>query len=202
VDIVAEHAQEPYQTPESHDDLVIYASKGKVLTWTLLAFTFTVIAVLAAVFRPSTLRNDPCGNGLMLILTLVLFGGGTVRGLLRLFSSAPLLVVNHEGIWVNSRLVGAGTVAWSDIEALTTYRTPVQAILEIVLSNPRPILARQTALQRVLCLMLQHKLMTSGILVVSDSMLPISIAELLARIRAHYLHEIARHGIQVREGAR
>lgn len=190
---------------EGGDDLVVYASKGRAVGWALLVVALLLLVVISALVGPT----DPEGSLVIRVLAclaVTLFFVLLVGVLLVIVSSAPQLMVNREGIWVNSPLVfGTGIVPWSDITGILAIRYrmfPVtQTSLLILLRDKRALRARQNAAQRLLWLLLLNPLMWPQAVVVNDTVLIMSIGELVGRMRIRYGQELARHGIQVQEEA-
>lgn len=126
-------------------DIRVYASKIKALGWTIPGLGLSVLLVYLGLFLPPGTQDsfiqDPVNRGLIVVVGIPLFGAATVRGLIRVYSAAPVLVVNHEGIRVNSRLMGVGTIPWSEIGALVEHHTPVQMVLTIKLIDSASLYA-------------------------------------------------------------
>lgn len=179
------------------DDLTIYFDKSKVLIWVSLGIILTMGGVVATLV-PSSGNPD---TGLQIIgpLYILLMGSVTVGQISRLFSSSPRLVINHQGIRINSKLLGVGIIEWQEITGLLAYRAPWQTRLAIVLADPRAILSRQPWPQRLVYLLLKGNLMSSDAIVTSDGSLPISMNELLVQIRDRYHHELLHYHIVIRD---
>ena len=205
--VVAEHVKGSRETAESDDhshDLAVYASKGKTFLVMLLGLAATAFCVWAPTLPGPADRgrfyDTPAIGVFVQVAGGAFFGSGTIRALMVLFSPHPMLIVNHQGIFLHSQILGVGTVRWSEIEALVVYRTLAQGMLKIVPRDPRTIRARQHAgLAGRIRLLAQRLLIMSSDVVEGDGMLAMPIPALVHEIRRHFHHELARHQIQVRE---
>ncbi len=185
------------------DALVVYASKGKTFLTALFCFAFA----LTAVVLPGVWGPDPGGPyENPTLIRLVQIGGGAAGGLVAirmltiLFSTAPRLVVSHEGIWVNSLLFGSAIIPWAQIGVLLVvgHRLPPVANLLIVLRDRQMLRDRQNRLQALLWrLGGQAVVWPQSVVTAGDVLLPMSIAELVGRIRVRFQHELVLHRIQV-----
>lgn len=201
-----DQTQEPHVIPKSADhsrDLVVYASKQKARIWSFVGVALTIIVVVGALLPPTTVSAFGYAPALrisVLVLGLALFGSVTVRMLLLLFVSTPVLIVTDEGIWVNSFIFGTSILLWSEIESLLVdrYRKPERATLEIILIDRHSISARQNALQRLVYLLLGYPLVWPRAVVVNDFMLQISASVLLNEIQNRYQKKLTQYGIQMK----
>jgi len=183
--------------PEDTALLAVYVRIDKAFAWTMLGLFLTVTSVLVLGVWPGTnITNDTFGF-VVLIVAVLLFGAATTQGVIRLLSRGPVLVVNRTGIVLTSTILGQIVLPWSEIEALRVYRSPVQAIMNIVLFDTRPLLARHTPAQSLLLLIVQSRLRNSGTLIVGDSMLGVPMPRLLQLIQERFAHELKENHIQV-----
>lgn len=182
--------------PHSPDALTVHVSKTKALAYTTLGVLFTVGSLLAVII-PAKLESALPGGSYFMVLGVALFGVVAARGVMELVSSRPMLTVNHEGVSVDPVMMGDYVVPWSQIRAFEVRRTFVQSILYIILEDPGPLIEHQTPLQRGLCRIVHPTLRKSGMLVVADAMLPVSVAEVVSCIRTRFGDEIARHRILI-----
>jgi hypothetical protein len=136
--------------------MVVHASKLKALRGAAAVFAF--IALQVDVLRRPQAANDLALRILFVGSFFTIFGPFLVNFLLLLFSSAPLLVHDQQGIERRGWLAGTGVIAWSEIEGLTIVTTSLTAHLVDTVGNPQPIVARQTRLQRLF-----HRYLTGAI---------------------------------------
>jgi hypothetical protein len=138
-------------------------------------------------------------RALVFIGSLVLFGGGALLALSRVFTTTPALVVTHEGIQIRGPLIGRGTIKWSEIRAVLIRRAPTGGTLRIVLVDQRSLRRRQNAAQALVRGLLVSSLVMTSDSVVGDSMLATSIVDFGHQVRGRYHKRLARHGILVSE---
>ena len=204
---MVEHSREPHASADGRDyrdALVVYASKGKTVMAALVGFALIVaMMVIPGVLGPQD-RGSFYGNPILDVLAQV--GGSVLGGILSirmltiLFSAAPRIVVRHEGIWVNSLVFGSAIIPWAEIEGLLVvgHSFPRMATFMIVLRNRQALQGRQNRLQALLWWLGGFALVWPQAVTAPDSLLPMSAAELLGRIRVCFQHELVCHGIQVR----
>jgi hypothetical protein len=183
--------------PGDTAQLAVYARKDKTFAWTTLGLFFTVTTGLVLATWPATSIADAIVRFVVLTPGVLLFGAATMQGVIRLVSRGPVLVVNRTGIVLTSTILGPIALPWSEIEALRVYRSAVQAIMDIVLFDTRPLLARHTPVQSLLLLVVQSRLRSSGTLVVGDSMLGVPMPRLLQLIQERFAHELKENHILV-----
>ena len=97
------------------DDLVIYVSRGKVMRMTLVGVALKLVVGTGALLGPSEMsgyRGSPVVRLLVLLFGLPAHVVVTVRTFLLLFSSAPRLVVSHEGICRSAAYKRKGACIW------------------------------------------------------------------------------------------
>jgi hypothetical protein len=195
---VTQH-QEHATSSESSDEIEVAANKRTAMLLALLLALITVMLTLLGLFAPQELR------GLWSVLCLVLASLSllvVIRLALVAFSSTPLLLVNHAGVWIHSPLLfGTGTIPWSDIASMMsgTVRFLVypRTYLWIEFRDKRTLHLRQNAVQRALWLLSGYALLWPRTIFVMDDLLSMTIAELLGRIHVRYRSELAQHDILV-----
>lgn len=204
-----EHSKGLHAPTDGRDDrdaLVVYASKGKTFLWMLFTFALAVMVVVVWVLGPTDPgsphglydTSDPTLFVLMGILGEVLVDILIIRLLTLIFSTAPQVVVSHEGIWVNS-LVFRSIIPWAEIGALLVVGKglPRVATLYIVLRDRQTLRDRQNRLQGLLWWLNGYALVSPQSIPVPDIVLQMSSAELVGRIQARFQHELVLHDIQV-----
>ena len=189
-------------TESGQHNLMVYASKRKILMWMLAMIGLSAVLVFGAVSplaTPSTTGAPTSFRIVDLVVGLVVVGGIVVRLLSPLFSSDPLLVVTHEGIVVRSWLFGFGLIPWPQIATLrtATVRLPKYTMLRLALRDWRVIRAHQNTLQAMLYWLSGWALLWPRTVVVSDSVLAVPIPVLLHQIRSRYQAELMQHSIHV-----
>ncbi len=105
-----------------------------------------VIFVLAGVFFGFQ-GTDPGVPGWMIFVAtwigVPFFGLCAFYGIFRILDSAPLVVINDEGIFDNASALGAGLILWDEIEGSGVYEISNQKMLEIVVKDPQAVISRQ-----------------------------------------------------------
>jgi len=180
------------------DELIVRASKRKAMGWLALGLALIVPSWVPLLISPAA--DDPARRLAAAAGLLVTTSVWLLATLPRLVSSAPLLVVSHEGIHTRSRL---GLIAWPQITGLTLRRSEVGplhlTVLEVEVADPRPLLARRTRLQRLYWVGSGGRLKVWGALVLASGFLAaVPLADLLAEIQARFPGELRRHEIGIR----
>jgi hypothetical protein len=183
------HARDAHSVP---GDVVVYASKPRVLLLTLFSF---MVLVVAALFTFGPLRGGAVSvtDLIVFMLALLAFGGGTVRGIRILISSRPRLVVSHDGIAVAPTSVRSGLIPWAGIKELRTMRSGFQGLLEIAVNDEATVLGLHSQLGRLARL----GFTLVGVVTIGDAQLAVSVTDIVAELRTHFSAELAHHGIAV-----
>jgi hypothetical protein len=101
----------------------------------------------------------------------------------RLLKPAPSVIINQEGIFDNASAFGAGMIRWEEIKSMFTYKYMGQPFIGIIPVNIETILARQSIIKRFLFRM--NKGMTQAPFAIPESVLPMSVEELLTKIQSY-----------------
>lgn len=115
----------------------------------------------------------------------IFFGFCGIVGIVRLFSSKPGLVMDHEGVHI-MYLRRNQTVLWQDISAFAEYRVQKQKQILVMLSDPQSYINRYTGLAKW-WIKTNYRLAGSPISL-SSSLLKISHDDLIAQLTAHLVH--------------
>lgn len=102
------------------NDIVIYPSKGKMV---LLAFVLLAAAVMSGsmvVFRQE--MEVPVWVAGVGVIGVLIFLGAFFWSLYRLFSHAPSVIVNRDGITDNAAATSVGLIRWEEISQITVFR--------------------------------------------------------------------------------
>ncbi len=183
--------------------LVVYASKGKTMVWSLVFFSLAVaVVVIPEVLGPPEVRSFYDTPTMVVIAQIgggVLCVGVFIRALTILFSATPRMVVRHEGIGVNSWVFGSGIIPWAEMSGLLVAgrRWPPLGMLHIALRDRQTLRDRQNRLQRLLWWLGGYPLIWPPSIPVSDVYLQMSAEELVARIRIRFQPELVQHGIRI-----
>ena len=190
--------------------IVIYPDRGKLLrangTTLLLG---GMLALLASV--PWRRTNIVARIFAMLSRALLLvWGWFCIPALLWLLYPKPIVTVNDDGISYRPPRMGpfatGGSLAWEEIQALyigelmmhrRSGRNSIQRFLCILPKNIDAFLQRYTIMNKTILTIMMMQI--SSPFLVPESMLPLPIDELLARIRTKYADAIHEHGIELRE---
>ena len=167
------------------DDIVIYASKLKLLgmATVCLAFEgFFIHFLNYGLFEGRAPFKE--------YIPAILYAGGPVMGLLfiylsyRLLRPKPAVVINREGIFDNASLLGAGLIRWEEIKSVFTYEVMNHSVLGIIPVDLETIVARQSGIKRFFFRM-GKGLDSRAPFVIPGSILPMSAEELLTKIHAY-----------------
>lgn len=183
-----------------NDSLLIYRDKDKVFGGMIMCIVLTACGVLATVIPDH--NSSGAGVGIVGPLYAAIMGATTIVSVQRLISSAPALVINHTGIFINAAPFSIGPIEWSEIAELRALHVGFQHRLIIEVTEPRAIFERQSALRRVIYALIKGNPVRSGRIVTADGLLPISVYELLAEIREHFQHELSHNQIVILEPPR
>jgi hypothetical protein len=195
---------------KEHQPIVIYPDRGKhlrangttyLLGGGLALLAFTPWHRATAVTRMIVMLS----RGLLLV-----WGWFCIPALARLLFPKPVVTVNDEGIsyhppWIGPFAFG-GSLAWEEIKALYAGelamrrwngRTSIQRFLCILPRDVDAFLRPYTVMNKTVLTMLMMQV--SSPFVLPEAMLPLSIDELLARVRTQYADTIYTHGIELRK---
>lgn len=141
---------------------------------------------------------------------LLVWGWFCIPTLLWLLYSKPLVTVNDDGISYRPPRMGpfatGGSLAWEEIQALyigeltmhrRSRRKSIQRFLCILPKEVDSFLQPYTIMNKTILTLLMMQV--GSPFIVPESMLPLSIDELLARIRTKYADAIHEYEIKLRE---
>lgn len=190
------HSKTARSSAPFQDVIAVYIGKLKALAFSAIGLTLTGVSILAILFPEKYETALPCGRSFMWI-GVVLFGFITVRFLMFLMPSAPILTFTHEGIRVDPAVVGNFYIPWSQIHALRCVKVQGQGVLFVVLNDLTPLIEHQTRLQRGICLIFYWRLRSKRMITISDWVLSESLAEIWARVCTTFGNELARNHISI-----
>lgn len=104
--------------------------------------------------------------------------------IVRLFSKKPALSIGREGILDNASLASVGMLKWEEIDHIHLSATGPESFLTIVPKEPESILSRQGPVKRLL--VRANEVLADGCVNIPESLLPISLEEVLEQIRQSY----------------
>jgi hypothetical protein len=179
------------------DSIALFASRGKTVVVGLTLLVGLVVGIPAAlsetllVLRVTFLCLDFAGFG---FLTVIVF--------IRFISRGPLVLITHEGVWLDPHLeaktIGTHVLAWSEIRAVIAIPAMVTVRLGIQLADPQLLAWRQNPFQRVLCMLLQPGLSRRGVVIAaSQGMLRDSVPLVLEQVRIRFRAEIMHYGVSI-----
>ena len=188
--------EKPPRKGESQN-MVIYPSKGRVL-WRSAFSLLYILAGIGFIYLDSLLRVP--------ILVNILFGiffvfPGLLNLLylfpivLRAFASSPILVINDEGIQATISYWSM-MVKWEEISTIDLRKVGTGAQFEVTLSpeGRHSFLSRQSALSSSRRSRRQH----SRVIIISQSVLPLSGKHLIEQIQQRYQMSIDHYHIRIR----
>ncbi len=84
------------------------------------------------------------------ILGLTFFGIATVYVFVRFFDKRPALIIDNRGITDYSSLISAGFIPWENVANFGITRVYKQAIVTIMLRDPKAFLATQKPIKKAI----------------------------------------------------
>ena len=178
--------------------MVIYPGKGKVL-W---LSTFSLLFILAgeSFIYPSPLFRVPTLLNILFGITFfVLPGLGNLVYLfpiiLQAFASSPILVINDEGIQATISYWST-MVKWEEIDTIDLRKVGTSALFEVTLSpvGRQSFLSRQSALSSSR----RSRRPRSRVIIIPQSVLPLSVKHLIEKIQQRYQMSIDHYQIRIR----
>jgi len=164
------------------NEVAIYPKKAKLLAIAMGALLFVILGFYFAQNRVAL--------GLSLWKFIIIsyvgipfFGLCLVYAIYRLLIPKPAVVISDEGIFDNASALGAGMLKWEEIADVFAYDFRGQRILGIIPVNEEVVLGRQSRLKRVMAKM--NKGIAPAPFNIPQSILPISVDELLSRVEEH-----------------
>jgi hypothetical protein len=190
--------------------IVIYPDRRKLLRangTTLLLGGMLAILAFVPWRRTSIVARIFALLSRMLLLA---WGWFCIPSLLWLLHPKPVVIVNDDGISYHPPRMGpfatGGSLAWEEIQALyisnltmdrKSGRTSIQRFLCVLPKDADAFLERDTIMNKIILALLMMQV--GSPFVVPESMLPLPIDVLLARIRTNYADAIHEHEIELRE---
>jgi hypothetical protein len=154
------------------------ASVGKLVAIAAGSVAF-VLAGAWMIRRP----DDPTAV-LFGAAAILFFGASGIFAIVRIVRPTPAVVINDKGIFDNASAVGAGFIAWDEIEDIREYRFKNQVFLGIFPKQLDAILARQSAWKR---LAIRANLALGGAPInIPQVALPMRVADLMREIRVRF----------------
>ena len=185
-------------------DIVLYPSKGKLLLGSAFRLALVIIGIgiiyIGIIYIGYHQRTISLGIFAMAFGILasgiftVAFGClGLIYALYRLFASAPVLVINNEGI--KSSLMGVTQmVKWEEIDAIYPRRIGTDTWFEVTLSAKGALRSR-----------LSDTVHPGGftrpgsrVIIIPQSLLPFSVKQLIEEIQKRYRMYIEKYNIIIR----
>ena len=190
--------EKPPRKGESQN-MVIYPSKGKVLWGSVLSFLFTLVGIGIILSSLTAIPSLIFLSIMVGIPTLVFLGLGPLLYffpiVLQAFASAPILVINDEGIRATIGSVST-LVKWEEISTIDLRKVGSGALFEVILS-PEGIpsfLSRQRTSSRSRRSRRPH----SRVIIVSQTVLPLSVKQLIETIQQRYQLTLEHYQIRFR----
>ena len=194
---------------QEHQPIVIYPDRGKFLRANGATFLLGGGLILLA-FTPWHRATAVTRMLVMLSrVLLLLWGWFSIPALTWLLFPKPVVIVNDESILYHFPRIGpfafSGSLAWEEIKALylgeltlrrISGRTSTQRFLCILPRDVDAFLRPYAIMNKTVLTMLMTQVGSPFVL--PKAMLPLSIDELLARVRTQYADTIHTHGIELR----
>lgn len=178
-------------------NMVIYPSKGKVL-W-MSAFSLLCILAGIGIIHLYTLFRVPILLNILFGIFFILPGLWNLLFLfpiiLQAFTSSPILVINDEGIQANISYRST-MVKWEEISTIDLRKVGTGALFEVTLSpeGSQSFLSRQSTLSRSS----RSRRQSSRVIVIPQSVLPLSGKQLIEKIQQRYQASIDHYHIRIR----
>ena len=190
--------------------IVIYPNRGKFLranSTTLILGGMLALMTLVPWHRANVMAKM---LAMLSRALLLVWGWFCIPTLLWLLYPKPVVIVNDDGISYYPPRVGpfatGGSLAWEEIQALyirdltmgrRSGRTSIQRFLCILPKDVDAFPQRYTIMNKTILALLMMQV--GSPFIVPESMLPLSIDELLSRICTKYADVIHEYGIELRE---
>jgi hypothetical protein len=170
-------------------DIVIYPNKRSLIGMAAGCSLFVGASLYFIIYGYNISGRDALGQFFKAITPEIFYIGAPLFSLLliyicyRLLKPAPSVIINEEGIFDNASLFGAGMIRWEEIESMFIYKIMDNPFLGIIPVSLETILARQSSIKRFFFKM--NKGMTQAPFAIPESVLPMSVEELLAKIQLY-----------------
>ena len=129
---------------------VIPLSKTKLIFLTFAAVCLVAVGVWLYMNADQFPEKSPLFAKLVGVAGVIFSGAGAAYGFLKLFDSAPGLIVDSKGIFDNSSGISAGLIPWTDITGFKVGSIQRQRFLSIEVRNPDKYIQRASGLKRLL----------------------------------------------------
>jgi hypothetical protein len=169
-----------------HDDRIVVetpASKRRRLV--LMAIIATGLPTLLVTARPYGDFGLVIGT-----LALVVFVPVTVVFLLRAIRNRPVLVLDAEGFTDRGSVISAGHVSWQEVQRIEEKPAGRRVFVAVTVNDRDAFRARQSAWHRLLLRL--NGPMVAGDILIPDSVLPMSPAELVKTMRRLHRQAVGR----------
>ncbi|MDQ4077415.1 MAG: hypothetical protein M3220_14360 [Chloroflexota bacterium] len=167
------------------NEVVIYPKRVKLFAIAVGALGFVVLGFYFAQNR--AIMGLPLE---VIVVTsyvgIPFFGLCLAYAIYRLFIPEPAMIISNEGIFDNASAIGAGMLRWEEIADVFSYDFMGQRMLGITLVNEEIVIGRQPRIKRVMVRM--NRGLGAAPFNIPQSVLPISVDELLIRIEEHRRH--------------
>lgn len=168
-------------------DIMVYPSEWKLFGSVIWSLLFSVLGIFILGIAYSIYQKETkLDIGVLFIICVgsfftIFFGYCLFNIVYLLVSHKPLVIINNEGILIDAT---KGIVGWEDIAFISPYNLMGLRGLGIFPKNNQAILARQGRINRIL--MKISMSMGYAPIEISQSVLPMSIEELLSLICKYY----------------
>src|SRR5262245_34837868 len=137
-------------TAPQSEDVVIPLSKGKLVPFVLGGAAFAALG-LGLYLNPDQIsRRPPLFLKAVGVVCAGFFGSIAVQAAAKLFSTAPGLIIDSEGIVDNSSGVAVGPIPWSDIKRIGISTSEERRFITIEVRDPQKYIQRGNLVKRVL----------------------------------------------------
>jgi hypothetical protein len=170
---------------EHHDHIVVETPARK-------RRRLVVIGIIATGFSAALAADRSDGEiGLVIgLLGLVFFTPVTLVYLLRAIRNGPVLVLDADGFTDRGSIISAGYVPWQEVQRIEERPVRRRVFVAVTVNDRAAFRARQPAWHRLL--MRLNGPMVAGDILIPDSVLPMSPAELVKTMRRLHRQALGR----------
>jgi hypothetical protein len=162
------------------DEVRIYPSRVKLVSFAVAGAVLSVLGAILALAQPIG-PAIPVAARAVGWIAVATFGTLTFWLVVRLARRRPLLVVSGDGITDRSSAVGAGFIAWTEIEEVRLAGARPHRFLAVVPKDPRTFIAARPWRRRLVFRM--NRLFGFPMVAVSAAWFPMRLEEVLAQLR-------------------
>jgi hypothetical protein len=169
-----------------HDDRIVVETPSRKRS------RLVVMGSIAITFSALLVADRAAGEfGLIIgLIGLVLFAPLTLVFLLRAIGNRPVLVLDADGFTDRGSMISAGYVAWREVQRIEERPVRRRVFVAVTVNDRAAFRARQSVWHRLLLRL--NGPMVAGDILIPDSVLPMSAAELVKTMRRLHRQAVGR----------